>query len=40
MSQRYSELMDKVYLLAMVIAGLSLLVMTIIIPIEIGRAHV
>lgn len=40
MSQRYSDLMDKVYLLAMVIAGLSLLVMTIIIPIGIFSRYV
>ncbi|RJT19689.1 TRAP transporter small permease [Buttiauxella izardii] len=40
MSQRYSDLMDKVYLLAMVIAGLSLLVMTVIIPIGIFSRYV
>jgi TRAP-type C4-dicarboxylate transport system permease small subunit len=40
MSQRYSDLMDKVYLLAMVVAGLSLLVMTIIIPIGIFSRYV
>lgn len=40
MFQRYSVLMDKVYLLAMVIAGLSLLVMTIIIPIGIFSRYV
>lgn len=40
MSQRYSDLMDKVYLLAMFVAGLSLLVMTIIIPIGIFSRYV
>lgn len=40
MSQRYPNWMDKVYLLAMVIAGLSLLVMTIIIPIGIFSRYV
>ncbi|WBM70779.1 TRAP transporter small permease [Buttiauxella sp. WJP83] len=40
MSQRYSDLMDKVYLLAMIVAGLSLLVMTIIIPIGIFSRYV
>ena len=40
MSQRYSDLMDKVYLLAMFVAGLSLLVMTVIIPIGIFSRYV
>jgi TRAP-type C4-dicarboxylate transport system permease small subunit len=40
MSQRYSDLMDKVYLLAMTVAGLSLVVMTIIIPIGIFSRYV
>lgn len=35
MSERFSLLMDKLYMLAMWVAGISLLVMTIVIPIGI-----
>ena len=37
MSELYLKWMDRLYLLAMVAAGLSLLVMTIVIPIGISR---
>lgn len=38
MSELYLKWMDRLYLLAMAVAGISLLVMTIVIPIGIFRA--
>lgn len=38
MSERYLKWMDRLYLLAMAVAGISLLVMTIVIPIGIFPA--
>lgn len=40
MSELYLKWMDRLYLLAMVLAGLSLLVMTIVIPIGIFSRYV
>lgn len=40
MSERYLKWMDRLYLLAMGVAGLSLLVMTIVIPIGIFSRYV
>ncbi|MDA6254486.1 TRAP transporter small permease, partial [Escherichia coli] len=40
MSELYLKWMDRLYLLAMVLAGLSLLVMTIVIPIGIFSPYV
>ncbi|MDY1038138.1 TRAP transporter small permease [Lelliottia sp. CFBP8978] len=40
MSERYLKWMDRLYLLAMAIAGVSLLVMTIVIPIGIFSRYV
>ncbi|MGK9175619.1 TRAP transporter small permease [Yokenella regensburgei] len=40
MSELYSKWMDRLYLLAMTIAGLALLVMTIVIPIGIFSRYV
>lgn len=40
MSELYLKWMDRLYLLAMVVAGLSLLVMTIVIPIGIFSRYV
>ena len=40
MSELYLKWMDRLYLLAMAIAGLSLLVMTIVIPIGIFSRYV
>ena len=40
MSERYLKWMDRLYLLAMTVAGISLLVMTIVIPIGIFSRYV
>ncbi|MCU6677413.1 MULTISPECIES: TRAP transporter small permease [Leclercia] len=40
MSERYLKWMDRLYLLAMAVAGISLLVMTIVIPIGIFSRYV
>ncbi|MCU6667347.1 TRAP transporter small permease [Enterobacteriaceae bacterium H4N4] len=40
MSERYLKWMDRLYLLAMTVAGLSLLIMTIVIPIGIFSRYV
>lgn len=40
MSELYLKWMDRLYLLAMAVAGLSLLVMTIVIPIGIFSRYV
>ncbi len=40
MSQSFSNWMDKVYLAAMIVAGFSLLIMTVIIPIGIFSRYV
>lgn len=40
MSERYLNWMDRLYLLAMAVAGISLLVMTIVIPIGIFSRYV
>nr|WP_159464846.1 TRAP transporter small permease [Scandinavium goeteborgense] len=40
MSESFSKLMDKLYMLAMWVAGVSLLVMTIVIPIGIFSRYV
>jgi TRAP-type C4-dicarboxylate transport system permease small subunit len=40
MSELYLKWMDRLYLLAMAVAGISLLVMTIVIPIGIFSRYV
>lgn len=40
MSELYLKWMDRLYLLAMTVAGISLLVMTIVIPIGIFSRYV